>query len=110
MQERDVQRAVLEYLNARGDVFCWRNNKGSKGYVKFGGPDGASDILGYFRNTGRIVAIEIKAPGKKPRADQVAFLAAIERAGGFACWCSDVAALDATLDQFVRRSRCPENG
>jgi hypothetical protein len=78
-------------------VCCWRNNKGARGHIRFGGPDGASDILGYFKRTGIVIAIEVKAPGKRPRPEQEAFLAAILRAGGFATWCDSVEQLDTTF-------------
>jgi len=52
--------------------------------VTFGvGPDGAGDLLGWSRD-GRFASIEVKTPGKHPRADQVAWREAVRAGGGLA--------------------------
>lgn len=71
--EHQIQSAILEYLPYLG-VFAWRNNSGmlalndkygKKRMVKMG-MAGLPDILGVQRGTGRLIAIEVKRPGRKP--------------------------------------------
>jgi hypothetical protein len=45
-------------------------------------PNGTSDILGLVRG-GRFVALEVKLPGEKPTAEQLAFGARVVELGGF---------------------------
>jgi hypothetical protein len=61
--EKDVKAGILSYLKARG-VFAWNNHRGAGkmthgGFVQWGGPKGASDILGILPG-GRFLAIETK--------------------------------------------------
>lgn len=98
--ERDVQRAILAYLRARG-VLCWRNNTAKVAIPAEGGKArrflraglvGSADILGCFG--GRLLALEVKRPGERPTPVQVAFLRSVQEAGGIAFWADglDVAA------------------
>lgn len=100
LKEREIQKLILDYLQARG-IFAWRNNTGAfagehngkKRFVRFGFP-GVADILGIIRteaevgsgihrNTfGRFLSIEVKRPGGKQTDDQKAFQEAVERNGG----------------------------
>lgn len=61
MNESDVQKQCLEYLQAKG-IYCWRNNTGvlrSGGrFVRFG-MVGSADILGITKD-GRFLAVECK--------------------------------------------------
>ena len=51
-------------------------------FVRFGWP-GCSDLLGQLKD-GRLLAVEVKAPKGKLRADQVEFLSTVRRFGGVA--------------------------
>ncbi len=78
VSEHDTQTAILDWLKQKG-IFHWRSNtgsfageyKGKKRFVRFG-IKGAPDIFAVVKG-GRLVGIEVKAPGKKPTADQESF-------------------------------------
>ncbi len=72
---------IKQYLAARG-IFFFRCNTGRRGGVSFG-IKGAPDIVGILPG-GRFLAIEVKGPGGKASAEQVAFLAEITERGGLA--------------------------
>jgi len=102
--EQDILRVCLEYLKLRG-VCCWRQNQGSvagehKGrrrFLRFASADGISDIIGLLPPGGRLLAVEVKRPGKQPTATQQAFLDAIGRNGGLAVCVHSLAELEAAL-------------
>jgi hypothetical protein len=54
---------------------------------------GVSDLV--FLHQGKFYALELKAPGQKPTPEQLAFLAAIAEAGGYAEYVDN---LDDALD------------
>lgn len=83
-EEADLQKAILEFLGGLPDVFAWRNNRGRKGHVRFGGPPGAADIMGIIAPTGRFLAIEVKGPRGSVTSEQANFLNEIADKGGFA--------------------------
>lgn len=97
--EGAVLSACLDYLALRG-VLAWRNNTGAlkvdQRFVQFG-KKGSSDILGVLKG-GRFLAIEAKAPGKKPTEEQQRFLDAVTAAGGLALVVDDVATLVDALE------------
>lgn len=84
--EHQIQQAIMKALTYKG-VYCWRNNSGvvpvNTEYTdRFGriktykriikmGQAGLPDIMGVQKGTGRLVAIEVKQPGKKPTELQV---------------------------------------
>lgn len=108
-KEREIQRAILDYLALVPGVSAWRNNtgamfgehKGKRWAVRFGAP-GISDILGWrtvkdFTHQGcchktdaalprvaHFLAIEVKRPGTYPTPAQAAFLETVKAAGGIA--------------------------
>lgn len=61
--EREVQAGVMDYLETRTDIFCWRSNTGAAWYgdffVKFG-KKGAPDIHGVKAPEGRFFVVECK--------------------------------------------------
>ena len=79
MNETQLKNRVLNYLRSR-DIFC----------VKIaGGPRqaaGIADILAVLPPSGRLLAIELKAPGKpaQPTEIQARFLENVNRCGGYA--------------------------
>jgi hypothetical protein len=101
-RERDIQRAILDLLHARG-VLAWKAGSGAfrvpkagggERYVKMG-HEGVADILGALPGTGKFLAIEVKRPGQSPTQAQAAFLTAVQMAGGVAfvaSSCADVVA------------------
>lgn len=101
--EQDLVRQCLRLLQLRG-VFCWRNNTGvlrdaRNRPVRFGAV-GSADILGVLRPDGRLLALELKRPGRKPTPPQEAWLEAVRQAGGVALVVTDVADLDRALKEL----------
>lgn len=99
--EKEIQSAILEYLNLQRNCVAWRFNRGAmageyKGKRRFTvfGPPGCSDILGVLN--GRFLAIEVKRPGNEPTVDQQAFLDSVSHAGG-------IAAVAHSLDELIEK-------
>jgi hypothetical protein len=112
--EAAVLAACLKLLKLRR-VPAWRNNSGMfpgfgaggrKRPVRAGLGTGSADIVGILGgpflgdvpSAGRLLAVEIKRPGERPTAAQVAWLRAVNAAGGLAFWVDDVAELARVLD------------
>jgi hypothetical protein len=109
--EREIQRAILDYLAVCPGVVAWRANtgavaaehRGRRRFVRFG-IAGQADIIGWVRWCGRLkaarypipvatdcasccarfLAIEVKRPGQSPSATQATFLELVRQAGGLA--------------------------
>ena len=106
--EGDVKSGILLYLSAAGWTL-WPNPSGLATFpngsrVRYGGPDGAADVLGLSPG-GLFVGIEVKrAKGKtRPKANQRQFLALVARSGGIAACLRSVeeaVVLHATQEQF----------
>lgn len=87
--EKEIQRAILQYLELVG-IVAWRNNTGAivshyKGHtrlIKFG-HKGSCDILGVLPG-GRFLGIEVKDEKGKVSEDQQNFIDAINFKGGLA--------------------------
>lgn len=100
--ESKVLAECIKILEAHPMIaFWWRQNTGAarlKGnfFVKFSFK-GASDLMAVTRQ-GRFCAIECKATGKKPSADQERFLANVREAKGLSACVDDPAKLKAFLD------------
>ena len=80
--------AIITHLNLKG-FKAWRNNNGAVYNVKTQGFQrsktrllGISDVLGFNRTTGRIVAVEIKTGKDKLSPEQELFLQEVRSAGG----------------------------
>jgi hypothetical protein len=91
--ESAIVRAILDYLRLDGRVLAWRQNTGAAKLVGKGGrvrpvrfsQPGAADIQGVITrgpNRGRFIALEVKRPGGVADPHQLAWGAAIEKAGG----------------------------
>jgi hypothetical protein len=97
-RETDLIAATLQLLRARG-VLCWRNNTGAarigKRFLRFGAV-GSPDILGCLKD-GRLLALEVKLPGRAPTVAQAAFLSAVNVQGGLAAVLTDLRQLDDIL-------------
>ena len=88
-RETNIVQDIRLALSKEG-CLIWRNNTGAledkRGrWVHFGLCKGSSDLIGIMPD-GRFLAIEGKAPGEQPRADQLDFLNAIKAKGGVAGW------------------------
>ena len=101
-KESDLKCAIAAYLRTRPDVVIGANvrgaarstYKGKRRYVPYGlRITGASDFIGWKRDTywhvqigkyfrPRFLAIETKAKGKKPTAEQQWFLDMVRADGG----------------------------
>lgn len=81
---------MLEVSKLGHTVF--RNNTGRLqnkfgAWVNYGLCKGSSDLIGWTKD-GRFLAIEVKAPGKKPTDAQLNFIDKVNDAGGVA-FCTD---------------------
>ena len=109
-RESQVMEAVAGILERHPLVAAyWRQNTGAakfqQYYVKFSFR-GCSDYLGFLTD-GRILAVECKATGKKPSPEQAAFLANVEKAGGFSCWTDDGVNLLEKLEKWRKNHALP---
>lgn len=90
LSEHQIQNQILEWLPYYG-VFAWRNNSGLvsvgegryKRMIKMG-QAGLPDIIGVQKATGRLVAIEVKRPKKKPTELQQQTLQTLKDHGAIA--------------------------
>jgi len=89
--EHGIQGAILEALVLHPRVaWAHRMNTGAtvveaktgRRFIRYGFK-GMADITGQLTD-GRRLEIEVKRPGKRPTGDQVAFIAAVNKAGGVA--------------------------
>jgi hypothetical protein len=89
MKESDIQKQIIDYMKLRGYVVFKHRNVGifrqdTKQYIPLAfGEKGISDIIA-CSPTGQFVAVEVKQSGKKPSADQIAFIESVIRKGGVA--------------------------
>lgn len=88
-----VLEQVRLHLGKKPDLVLFRNQAG---YAvvdgrpqRYGLVNGASDLVGVGPG-GRFFALEVKAPGKKPTADQIRFLELVKKFGGYSGWCDSV--------------------
>jgi hypothetical protein len=103
-RETDLVAQCLQLLRLR-HVFAWRVNGGAahfgsgprKRFVRFASINGISDILACLPPDGRLLAVEVKQPGRRVTPHQQAFLAAVCAAGGLALVVDDVRQLEAAL-------------
>lgn len=95
MKESDIQKAILKMLKSHPKV-GWAYIT-SSGYVKGVnggkmfrvGVPGMSDIMGQMKD-GRLLAIEVKVPGKTPTELQEQFIADVNLYYGVAGWADSV--------------------
>ncbi len=76
LREADITKQIRDVLDLKG-IWHWKQWQGPMSE-----PKGVSDILGCFK--GRLLAIEVKAPGYHPSQDQVIFIDNVNEAGGIA--------------------------
>lgn len=111
--EKDIQRAILDYLEHHPSVLVWRMNTGAmertnaagrKRFVRFGRP-GQADITGILRPWGIRLEIEVKRPGGEPTRDQIEFCDAVQSAGGVYFVVHSVEEAKRQLDATLRALR-----
>lgn len=90
MRERDVERALVKAVQNRGGI-CpkWVSP----------GLDGVPDRIVMLPD-GRIGFVELKAPGERPRALQIARIRQIERLGYKVFVCDEVGLIDGILSEI----------
>jgi hypothetical protein len=116
-KEKEIQRAVLDYLATVPGVVAWKSGggmfrmtyKGKERMVRMG-VKGVSDIIGWYTSAlvipgtpvrtphfARFLAIEVKRPGRYPTDVQTAFLKQVELANGIAIVARSVADVQKVL-------------
>jgi len=75
MKEADITRSIRKLLNEFG-VFHWKQHQG------LGSTPGIPDIIGIYQ--GRLIGIEVKAPGGRLSEAQEKVINQINKAGGVA--------------------------
>ncbi len=111
--EKDIQRAILQYLALRG-ILAWRVNsgavsgtyKGKQRFVRFNGAEGCSDIIGMIpgrlfdppRVGATFLAVEVKRPNQKPTEKQQRFLDMVSDAGAISFVARSVADVERALE------------
>ncbi len=80
MNESTIERAVCAYAKAKGCIVMKLAGQNQRGQ-----PDRLF-VLG-----GRVLFVEFKAPGKKPTALQLKWLANLNDQGMAVAWCDDIA-------------------
>ncbi len=84
-----LTKQVVVFLMASG-FHVWRQNNGGvfdptkKVFRRNSSTPGISDILGYEKKTGKILAVEIKVGKDTLKPHQKEFLAGVDKAGGYA--------------------------
>lgn len=103
-KERDIQRAIVAYLEAIGACVVRVNSgtmvipaSGEQSRRAFHGnlTPGCSDLLVCL--AGKFIGVEVKRPGNKPTPKQLVFLQRVQRAGGMAITATSVEDLQAKL-------------
>lgn len=88
-REQNIQKLIMLALTEAGCI-VWRNNIGSYttaegAYIKYGvGGVGGSDLIGIYKPTGQLLAVEVKTSKGKPSAAQLNFIEQVRAAGGIA--------------------------
>ncbi len=74
LREADITKQIRDVLDLKG-IWHWKQWQGPMSE-----PKGVSDILGCFE--GKLLAIEVKVPGRYLTSDQVIFIDNVNTAGG----------------------------
>lgn len=93
-KESDIQRAILDYLQARGFIAFKYNStqygiRDGKSFAFKSGNVGVSDIIA-CSPSGRFVAIEVKRRSGKPTDAQIDFIGTISKKNGLAAICYSI--------------------
>ena len=79
-----ISESIADCVMFRNSVGTFKTSDGK--FVTAGLPPGSADLIGIQCRAGKglFVALEVKLPGQKPRADQLAFLNRVRDLGGIA--------------------------
>ena len=89
--ERQISHDIRKALGTEPGLVLWRNttghavefdNQGNQRHINYGLCVGSSDFIGCLN--GRFIALEIKRPGGRRRAEQLQFCSQVRFNGGFA--------------------------
>ena len=92
--EKDTQKAILDYLNTIGAVAIKIYNggifnpKNQRYFFPYQNQYGVSDIIACYK--GKFIAIEVKSPGRKPTDFQLEFLQRVKNCGGIGIWTDNI--------------------
>lgn len=92
--EIDIQRAIMHAINGTDFARVERNNKwsghvvredGQRVFVEAGLSDGSADLIGHVRAAplARALYLEVKRPGERQLASQVAWMQKVRYMGAF---------------------------
>jgi hypothetical protein len=117
--ESAMQRALFSHLKVRASAGVFAFHVPNGGYRKpieaailkgLGVRAGVPDVIAL--HDGKFFALELKAPGGRPTANQLEAITAINDAGGYAAWTDDLDRALAMLEMWgVLRPnavRCPK--
>lgn len=101
LTEKQIQEQVIQLLQSCG-VWCWLTHKVGA-FRHRNVKKGVSDILGIWPpGSGKLLAIEVKAPGGKLTPEQKEFLDDVNRHAGTGIMVSDLEGLVSALGINVR--------
>ena len=94
MLERDIQRAIIEWMNYNGFKVIRINSGQAKvqdedkeGNINHRrimlAPSGTPDVIGCYKKTGRMVLVEIKRPGRRAKKNQQLIMDDWKKAGAY---------------------------
>lgn len=102
LTEKELQRAILDYLRLLGGYAVRINSgavvgeyQGKRRFIKFNDSPGCPDVLVCLK--GRFIGVEVKRDGNKPTEKQLGALEAIRRAGGLAFVATGIRDVEAVL-------------
>lgn len=108
MSESAIQRAMLVALNSKPGIRAFRNQVGKYRtddgrWISSGLCVGSSDLIGWAKvgKTAVFLAVEVKAPGKKPTDDQLNFLRMVDFHGGIGIVADSVESLERQLTTAI---------
>ena len=103
-RESDIQRAIMDYLAARGFCVFRRNVMGivpmKRGGVVRVGQKGMADLWGWQRVAGRHIEVEVKRPGRTVTLHQSAWLVNALAEGAIAFVARSVEECETRLREF----------
>lgn len=111
-ETNEKQAQILDLLRNMG-YYAWRQNSGKinigKRWISLGN-EGLSDIVGFHRLTGRVVAIECKQAKERITDAQKEFLDTVEKSGGIALIAYNVEDIAESLAAIARQEKHERRG
>lgn len=78
----EITKQAMKLLDLAG-IECWRSNNIPVKGRTFIGRKGVSDIMGFVRSSGQLVACEVKKIGDTVKKDQEEFLGQVKKSGAW---------------------------